>query len=152
MGIYVALTMPDGNKWVTRETVHAYCDHVVAKERRRRPDAPKEELVGNRNRNIWITQLERDDRNRALISHRLYSRMTGSDGVDLRVSEDDNSSVLDYEPIFGDDVELALRRFREGKARLAERDDDTNWEQTLELQHIALCEFALEHDHGLVYS
>ncbi|KCZ70841.1 hypothetical protein ANME2D_02866 [Candidatus Methanoperedens nitroreducens] len=151
MGADFALVIPENRK-NDKKVIDDYYSFVLSKEKKFRPDIPKEKLPTNFNHKYNLDWLK--EKGYILILERIYS---------------DISSVLDWQRIYelfgglyesdktiiyGDKIKELIRLLREAEDKLVKSQkkgdlDWTDWEGTMETQVIALCEFALENNFGI---
>lgn len=138
MGVHLTLANQNGTEWLGREAVNEFYDYLVEKELESDTIEEGEELFGELRRENSLNHIEESDNNRTIIWFKIYSDMSP---VGTKLPDE----------IWYDKEKIRRLRdgFRERKEELKEEKPETNWERTIELQHIAICEFALEHDFGV---
>lgn len=147
MGIYLQLVLP-GKERTNEQIIDEYYDHVASKERQYFPDDAEEELAANDRRET--RRIDFEEEHSVFLYEQIYTNIRRS--VDLHLCEvfdsSPSSSELDR-VVYGEDIERLIDRLREGKEQMKRQEDEDRWEQTFELQTIALCEFALKNDYGI---
>lgn len=147
MGTYLELVLPEEqqtNEWV----VDRYYDYVESKEREYFPEQPQEELRANYQRELKRENLE--ECGEVYLYEQITSGMIYGSELHLR-----DLFPSYYEPIegdrtiYGEEIRQLISRLRKVKEQLKQEQGETHWEETFELQTIALCEFALENDYGI---
>lgn len=149
MGTQFVLVVKDENQ--TEAVVRAYFQHYLDKERAIRGKESNQEVE-----DYWLYQNTRDrllEEGKFYISEPLYSDVADAMGWDdVRDLFDLEKSIRNPTISDSEDVEQLIDLLRDAKEPLQSEQPDVNWELTLELQAIALCEFALEHGYGIKLS
>ena len=135
------------NKWrANNDVINAYHDYKSMKEGVYNSDDADVEADPQYERNIEWT----DDENGRAVCEQWYFDLSQKTGVDFKIFENSDLEGAGSQPIIrGSDIKKFIDKLREGIRQAQKVDDGTDWEETIELQHIALCEFALEHGFGI---
>jgi len=151
MSNHLHLVNEDDKSEFDRAIVSKYFDYVASKERELYPDRSEEELSANIRRETYLSVMENNNLDKRDISEQLYSDMRPA--IDFTDEGAPRNSLLSKTPMHdGDEIQELKSRFEDAKEELTSGDDDTDWKATLELQSIALCEFALEYGYSIDHS
>jgi len=118
--------------------VHEFHDFLEERERKLPADVRGEELMTPVERKIHLEVLEDMGGKRPIC----YKITSGS----LRFFNGELPQEVWYDK---EKIRELRDELSHNKEMLEKEDDETNWELTFELKHIALCEFALENDLGV---
>ena len=144
MGVYLGLVDKNGERESGRDMVNKYYDYVSQKEKDMFGSPPDGELFGEKIRRIKIPILNERDQMKISIFEKLSSYISGpapKDSAKRRGPWYEESKLREL-----------IDGFKQEKKRLQRQNPvEINWEQTIELKHIALCEFAIEHNMGVEY-
>lgn len=151
MGSSLVLAIPDERK--TEETVHKYYRYIREKREALGYEDPEYDVPGI---GQYFRALEEaQEGNELYLSERLYSGVRDvADNREFRelFSLDTN----DYKPPTvletAGEIRKLIELLRDAKANLQEEMPERDWEATLELQAIALCEFAIREGYGVELS
>lgn len=149
MGVSLVLAVEDEDQ--TEETIRAYYQYALEKERALREDEYDQGV------NDWYKYEDSRDRlqEKGLfhVSEQLFRDVSVEIGWDnLEELFDPAETDQDYVITDPEDIVQLVELLRDAKRTLQDEKPDVNWNLTLELETIALCEFALEHGYGIELS
>lgn len=151
MGTDLKLVVPDDRK-KDRKILDDYCSFVNKKEKKLKPDIPKEHYFSSIKYRIVREELQKgEDLN---ITDRIYTQVNNVLDFGDIYELFGNYYSVETADLYGDKIKKLIQILRKAKKELISNSDkaDSDWEDwnyTMETQLIALCEFALENDYGI---
>lgn len=151
MGVDLVLVVPENRK-NDKKVIDDYYSFVSSKEKKFRPDIPKEKFLFNSTYKYVLNRLE--ERGYFIIMERIVSDIRNV--LDWKSAYELFGGIYKVETtiIYEEKIKeliLILKEAKEKLVRSLNKDDPdwTDWEYGMETQVIALCEFALENNFGI---